>query len=339
MKAAVLHKPGELVVEEVPQPAPGPNEVVLKVEACGLCGTDLKLFEGHYTANCPVIIGHEMGGRIVEVGEEVKGLTVGDKVVVDPNESCGACDWCRSGYPTYCEDLAAYGVFRDGGFAEYCRVGAKGTYLMPERLSVKAATFTEPVSCAVHAIDQAAPQLGQTAVIIGGGPMGQILLQLLRRAGAARVILLSRSQGKLDLGLQRGATDVINAQDQDPVAAVMDMTNGQGADLVIEAVGSTPTVEQGAGMLKKHGKLVIFGFSPEGAEAKIVPFDLLTRELTIVASWVNPYTFPRALQVLVTEEVEVESLISEEMPLNNINEALQHLAEKPDGFMKALINP
>ena len=339
MKAAVLHKPGELVVEDVPQPTPGPNELVLKVAACGLCGTDLKIYEGHYTANCPVIIGHEMAGEIVEVGEEVEGLKVGDNVVVDPNESCGACDWCRSGHPTYCENMAAYGVLRDGGFAEYCKVGAKGAYLMPQGLSSKAATFTEPVSCAVHGIDCADPQIGQTAVIIGGGPMGQIHLQLVKAAGAARTILIDVFQWKLDLGLERGANDVINAQEQDPVEAVMEMTKGLGADLVIEAVGIMSTIEQGVRMLKKHGKLVIFGLSPEGAEARIVPFDVLTRELTIVGAWVNPYTFPRAMLAMLNKQVEAESLISEEVPLDNINEALQHLAEKPDGFMKALIIP
>jgi len=339
MKAAVLHKPGELVVEEVPKPIAGPDEVVLEVEACGLCGTDLKLYEGHYTANCPVTIGHEMAGTIVETGEEVQGLKVGDNVVVDPNESCGACDWCRSGYSTYCEDMAAYGVLRDGGFAEYCRVGAKGTYLMPEGLSFKAAALTEPVSCAVHGIDRAAPELGQTAVIIGGGPMGQIHAQLVRAAGAARTILIDIFQWKLDIGLQRGASEVINAQEQDAVEAVMEMTDGQGADLVIEAVGTMATIEQAVGMLKKHGKLVIFGLSAEGAQAKIVPFDVLTRELTIVGAWVNPYTFPRALQTMLTGQVDAESLISEEVPLDNINEAMQHLAEKPEGFMKALIVP
>ena len=235
--------------------------------------------------------------------------------------------------------MAAYGVLRDGGFAEYCKVGVKGTYLMPEGLGVKAASFTEPVACAVHGIQRAAPQLGQTAVIIGGGPMGQIHLQLVRAAGAGRTILVDLFQWKLDLGLQRGASDVVNAAEQDPVEAVMAMTGGQGADLVIEAVGSMPTIEQGVRMLRKHGKLVIFGLSAEGAEARIVPFDVLTRELTIVGAWVNPYTFPRAMQAMLNKQVETESLISEEVPLDEVNDALARLAQKPEGFMKALIIP
>ena len=339
MKAVVLEEVGKIVVKDVPKPEPGPKEILIKVNVCGICGTDLKLYKGQYTAKVPVILGHEFSGDVVEVGNDVKNVKVGDKVVPDPNESCGACNWCRSARPCFCNDLAAYGVLRDGGFAEYAVVGEKGAYKMPDGLSYSDASFAEPVSCVVHAIDRADIKSGEVVLIIGGGPTGQLLLQLAKAAGAGELIMVTRSQWKLDLAKKLGATKTINAKEEDVIKKTMDITEGLGADVVIEAVGTPETVEEALKLARKSGRVLIFGFCPEGKEAKFVPFDVLSKELTIMGSWVNPYTFPRALDILASGKLNLSPLISKELNLDNVMEGFNLMSEKPTGFMKALVKP
>ena len=337
MKAAVLEAVNTLVVKDIPVPTPGPSEVLIKVNVCGLCGTDIKLLHGDYSANIPVVLGHEYSGEIAEVGCEVKGLRPGDRVVSDPNESCGACYWCRSGQPCFCGDLAAYGVVRDGGFAEYCTASEKGVYPIPEGLDYDAAAFTEPVSCAVRCIDRAAIRPGDSALIIGAGPMGQILTRLARTAGADPLIVVSRSSWKLQLAKDSGATHTLSARDADIREAANDLTRGIGAAVVIEAVGSPGTVELALRLARKGGRVVIFGFTPQGAKAQFIPFDVLSRELTILGSWVNPYTFPRAIDLLASGSLDVKPLISRRVGLDRLLDAVSWMEEKPEGFMKALV--
>jgi 2-desacetyl-2-hydroxyethyl bacteriochlorophyllide A dehydrogenase len=337
MKAAVLEDVKKLIVKDIPKPELKPNEILIKVAACGICGTDVKLFEGKYSANTPVVLGHEYAGEVVETGNEVSNISAGDRVVPDPNESCGVCTWCRTGNPCFCSNLAAYGVLRDGGFAEYAKVTEKGAYKIPAKLDYESASFTEPVSCAVHCIDRADIKTGETVLIIGGGAMGQIILQLARSAGAGRVIMVTRSGWKLELAQKYGATHVINAKKENVVKKTMDITGGLGADTVIEAVGSPETIEQSLSLAKRIGKIVIFGFTPEGIEARFVPFDVLSKELTIMGSWVNPYTFQRALEILESKKIDVKTLISNTLPIEKIKDGLQLMKERPEGFMKALV--
>ena len=339
MKAAVLEEVSKITVRDIPKPKIEPDEVLVKVAVCGVCGTDTNLFEGKYTAKTPVVLGHEYSGEVVGVGRRVNGIKIGDRVVPDPNESCGACDWCRSGMPCFCSDLSAYGVLRDGGFAEYTKLNEKGAHRIPDELDYEVASFAEPVSCAVHCIDRASIKIGETVLIIGGGPMGQILLQLARSAGASKLIMVTRSQWKLGLAKKFGATDVICPEKENVLKRTLDMTNGQGVDVVIEAVGTPETIEQAITLARKSGRIVIFGFASEGEEARFIPFDVLSKELTIMGSWVNPYTFPRALDVLACGGVDVKSLISERLPLDNIVDGLKLMMEKPERFMKALVFP
>lgn len=337
MKAAVLEGVGTLKLKDVPVPRPKDNEVLIKVEICGICGTDIKLHKGDYTANVPVILGHEFSGEIAEVGKSVRDLKIGDRVVVDPNEPCGKCYWCKSGRPTFCENMPAYGVLSDGAFAEYIVVGEKGTYKIPDALSYEVASFCEPVSCAIHCIDRAMIKSGETVAIIGGGAMGQILLQLAKNAGASKLMMITRSQWKLDLAKSLGASHLIRAQEESVTERVMDITNGLGSDVVIEAVGSPKTVEQTFSLAKKSGKVVIFGFSPEKEKATFIPFNLLSKELSILGSWVNPYTFSRAIDILTSHQIDLNPIISKKLNLDDIMEGFKLMMEKPKGFMKALV--
>lgn len=337
MKAAVLEAIEKIKVKEVPIPRPKDSEVLIRVKVCGLCGTDAKLYKGDYTANVPVILGHEFSGEIAEVGKSVRDLKIGDRVVVDPNEPCGKCYWCKSGKPTFCKNMPAYGVLSNGAFAEYIVVGEKGTYKIPDALSYEVASFCEPVSCAIHCIDRAMIKPGEAVAIIGGGAMGQILLQLAKNTGPSRLIMITRSQWKLDMAKNFGATHLIRAQEESVTERVMDITNGLGSDVVIEAVGSPKTVEQAFGLAKKSAKVVIFGFAPEGEKAAFIPFDLLSKELSIFGSWVNPYTFSRAIDILASHQINLNPIISKKSNLDEIMEGFKLMMEKPEGFMKALI--
>ena len=339
MQAAVLEDVKRLVVKEVPNPRPEADEVLIRVAVCGLCGTDVKLYQGEYTAKTPVILGHEFSGEVIEVGEAVRHLKVGDRVVSDPNESCGACEWCRSGRPCFCEDLAAYGVRRNGGFAQFVLVREKGTYKIPPGLDFEQATFAEPVSCAIHAVDRADIKPGESVALIGGGPVGQILLQLAKIARADKLVMITRSEWKLKLAKKLGATHTICAKEEDVVEAVRDLTAGLGVDVAIEAVGTPQTVELAIDLVKPTGRVIIFGFSPEGKKASFEPFKVLSKELSILGAWVNPYTFSRALKVLVSGEIDVKSLISERIELAQILNGFDLMVEKPTGFIKALVVP
>ena len=337
MKAAVLEAVNKLILKDLPVPRPGPSEVLIKVKVCGICGTDVKLWHGDYTANVSVVLGHEYAGEIAEVGADVKGLKVGDRVVSDPNESCGACYWCRNAQPCFCESLAAYGVLRDGGFAEDCTAGEKGVYAIPEGLDFDSAAFTEPVSCAVHAADRIQCRTADNVVIIGGGPMGQIHLQFALNAGANKVILADVLEARREMAKGFGADHVIDPGTGDVKQTVLNLTNGLGADVVIEAVGHPSTIEQSISLAKKGGRVLIFGFAPEGAKASFTPFDVLSKELTILGSWVNPYTYSRALDALASGKVDVKPLITNRVKLDDILDGFEMMVSKPEGFMKALV--
>lgn len=340
MKAAVLQEVRKLAfVTDYPKPVPDDTEVLIRVEACGLCGTDLKLYKGEYSGRLPMIIGHEYAGTVKAVGKKVKNIRVGDRVVADPNEACGACDHCRSAQSTFCSDMAAYGVLSDGGFADYCVAQEKGCYRIPEQLPAEIAAFAEPVSCGVHCVDRAGIRVGQTVAIIGAGPMGQIILQMVKNTGASKIIQLDMFDWKLDVARKYGATDVINTANTDAEQRVMELTDGKGVDVVIEAVGTPKTFELTFRLVARGGRIVQFGFCPEGKQATVVPFDILSRELTIVGSWINPYTYPRAIKLLASGKVEVKHLISNRLSVGEVEEGFALMMNRPDGFMKAVIFP
>lgn len=339
MKAAVLEAVEKLVVKDIPKSEPKDDEVLIKVKVCGICGTDLKLYNGQYTAKTPVVLGHEYSGEVVEVGKEVMNFKVGDRVVSDPNESCGKCYWCRNSQPCFCNNLAAYGVLRDGGFAEYCTAGEKGVYKIPDALDFESAAFTEPVSCVVRGADRIGYKHGDSVVIIGGGPMGQVHLQFALHSGAKKVILVEPQESRIEMATKFRADRVINPDKEDVKKAVLDLTEGLGADVVIEVVGHASTIEQAVDLAKKGGKILIFGFAPEGEKASIIPFDILSRELTIIGSWVNPYTYSRALDILASKQVDVKPLISSRVELDKIMDGFNMMIDKPKGFMKALVYP
>jgi len=324
MKAVVFLEPNKLVVEERPIPEIGPGDALVKVHACGVCGTDLHIFAGEHIVKFPVIPGHEFSGEIAAVGNEVANVKVGDRVTVDPNIVDHTCHFCRMGETHLCENLTAVGVNYDGGFAEYCRVPAAQAYRVPDSVSLDEAAFAEPLACCIHGIDKARIVPGSTAVILGAGSIGLLMVQLVRSAGA-RVIVSEPDERKRTLAAQLGAEIQIDPLADDVKAEVFRIT-GVGADVVIECAGRVETAELAPKLARRGGTILQFGVVSPHESVRISPYDVFYRELTIVGSFVNPFTHARAVEMLASKRVDVMPLVTHRFGLDDVSKALETAA-------------
>ena len=340
MKAAVLYGVRDLRLEDVPKPEFSDNEVLIRVNACGICGTDIHIYRGEWKTNTPIILGHEFSGVIADVGREVKGLNVGDPVVAEPNIPCGSCYFCRMSERNYfCENLEATGVTVNGAFAEYVKVVASNVYRLPKAYNLDEAALIEPLACCVRGIDQAKIKVGDTVAIIGAGPVGLILLQLALQSGASMVIQTDMEDSRLSLAKDLGADHTINVTKADPVESIKELTGGYGVDVAIEAVGKPEAITQAMRATRRGGRLVIFGVSPEDAVWKVRPFELYDKELTIKTSYRSPYTFQRAVKIAASGRVRLKPLISHIFKLDDIHRAFEVAEKRLEGAVKVLVKP
>ncbi|NLJ24541.1 MAG: zinc-dependent alcohol dehydrogenase family protein [Firmicutes bacterium] len=313
-----------LVHEDIPEP--GPGEVLIKVKAAGICGTDAHIIKGESASTPPVIIGHEYAGEVVELGEKVTTLSLGDRISVDPNIFCQTCYYCHTGKEHLCLHLTALGVDLDGGFAEYALVPEVQAHLLPPNMDFTAGAFIEPVACCIRGLEQANIRPGDEVAILGGGPIGLILLQLAVAAGG-RVTLSEPVQQKWALAKELGALRTVL-----PEEIQLDAF-----DVVIEAAGVRATVEQSIKVARRGASIVWFGVSPQGLQAAIEPHEVFRKELRISGSFINPHTHARAVKLVGTGVVRVEPLISHRFPLKDIEEALKVHAS--GGASKVMIMP
>ncbi len=340
MKAAVLYGIRDLRLEDVPKPELSDNEVLIRVGASGICGTDIHIYRGEWKTNTPIILGHEFSGVIADVGREVKGLNIGDPVVAEPNIPCGSCYFCRMSERNYfCENLEATGVTINGAFAEYVKIVASNVYRLPEGYNLDEAALIEPLACCVRGIDQAEIKVGDTVAIIGAGPVGLILLQLALQSGASMVIQTDMEDSRLSLAKDLGADHTINVTEEDPVESIKELTGGYGVDVAIEAVGKPEAITQAMRATRRGGRLVIFGVSPEDAVWKVRPFELYDKELTIKTSYRSPYTFQRAVKIAVSGRVRLKPLISHIFKLDDIHRAFEVAEKRLEGAVKVLVKP
>jgi L-iditol 2-dehydrogenase len=312
--------PYQIVVEEVPTPLPGPGEALVKVAACGICGTDLKINEGHYLGRLPVTPGHEFTGTVEALGERVTGLAEGDRVAINPNLPCRRCAFCRRGAVHLCLASQAVGVTRAGGFAEYCAVPAELLVPVPEALPLRLAAMMEPVSCCLHGIDLAGIRPGDDVILLGGGSIGLILLQLARCAGAAFAAIVEPRPEKRKLALELGADVAVPPDEAGPVAAALP---GGGAQVVIECVGAAEVVNQALQLVRSGGTLLVFGVSPPEATVPLAPYVVFHKELTIRGCYTNPFTDARSLALLGARRVLVEPLISHTFAIRDVAQGIE----------------
>ena len=339
MQAIRLETTGQLHARTVEKPTPGPGELLVRIEACGICGTDRHLYHGEFPAAPPVTLGHEFSGIIEAVGPEVCDFQTGMRITGDPNIACGRCSQCRRGRINLCEKLQAIGIHRDGGFAEYVVMPQTQAYEIPLGLDPLHGAFCEPLACCLHGVDLAEIRTGASVVVLGGGVIGLLVVQLARLAGASRVVLVTRHPEKRRLAESLGATATLDPSNGDPVAAIIAPTGllPGGADVVIECAGVEETVRQSTQMARKGGTAVILGVMPQGKTVAFEPFDILFRELKLIGSFINPFTHRRAADLIASGAVKVAPLISRVISLDEAVEAITKPARS--GEIRALVVP
>ncbi len=319
MKAAVIYSPGDVRVIDIDIPKPNTGEVLIKVKACGVCGTEYTLFKGGYYANYPVVLGHEYAGEIAEVGPEVHNLKPGDRVMVDPNIVCHRCDFCRMGSEHLCENLLTIGIHINGGNAEYSLVPETNVYKLAENMTLEQGAFCEPLACVIRGFEVGPVQLGDTVLVLGAGSIGNMVMQCAARAGAANIIVSEPIELRRKIAFENGATHIINPTQQDLSEEVKKIKR-IGADVVFECAGK-PSVQTAAiALVRKGGTVVLFGVSPKGEKIEICPFDVNENEIRITGSFNNPNTQAQAHQMLASNMIRVDNLVSHRIPLNKYPE-------------------
>jgi len=323
MRAVIIDAPGIIRVDNVPDPTPRPDEVLVRVGACGICGTDLHIIDGDSPlARYPIIPGHEFAGEVVAVGSDVaqrygkENITVGSRVAVEPNLYCGYCDSCRTGHENLCLNYAALGVTTNGAVAQYVTVPVAKAYALPDNMSFREGALIEPVSCAVHGMHILNPRSGDTFLIVGAGTMGLLLLQLAVRGGASRVAMVDVNAQRLALAEQLGPTrtysDIKQALKDEPL----------GFNCVIDATGVAPVIENAFMAVKRGGKLLIFGVASNEARISLSPFRIYNDEITIIGSMAVLFSFQAALDLISTGVINTEAMLTKALPLQDFLEAL-----------------
>lgn len=322
MKAVVLERPREAVIKDLPTPTPGPEEVVVAVKACGICGTDVHIYEGEFPPSpYPLVPGHEMAGVVAAVGRDVRTIREGDRVAVDPSLFCGECFFCRTNRGNLCERWGAIGDTTNGGFAEYVRVPAKNAYRLPPRLSFSEGAFVEPLSCVVYALRRMPIVPGDEVLIFGAGPMGLLLLQAVKHAGAARVVTVDLKPHRLEVARGLGADATVAPGPA--LGEALAQTDPRGFDVVIDATGNPRVVQEAFEYIRRGGRLLIFGVSPAGAPAQFEPFHVYNKDLTIYGSMAVNNTFIPAIKLLDSGAIQVRPILSHTLPLAQYTQALE----------------
>src|SRR6478735_3214970 len=318
MKAVVVEKPGVVRVENVPEPVAGPKDVVVQVGACGICGTDIHIVDGEFPpTSYPIIIGHEFGGTVVDVGDQVVGVKVGDRVGVDPTLNCGECYFCLRGKGNLCERWNAVGVgHHPGGFAEYVAVPERSVYHLPHSVSFEAAALIEPVSCVVHGFHLLDPKVGETYLIYGAGPMGLQNAQVARFNGAGAVVIIDINPDRLEIARSFGF-DLLGASLDE-----MKHIAPRGFDNVIDATGRTKVAERAIDAVIRGGKLLIFGVCPPGETAAYDMFKVYNEEISIIGSMAVLQSYGPAISVIDAGALDVDKMVTHTFPIDRFDEAI-----------------
>jgi threonine dehydrogenase-like Zn-dependent dehydrogenase len=324
-------------VEDRDRPSPKANEVLVRVHACGICGSDLGILEGRHPSKPPVILGHELAGEVEETGAAVRSVGVGDHVVVDPNVTCGRCRNCRDGRKNMCENMIEIGITRDGAFTRYTVAPENFVYRVSPDLEWKSAALIEPLSCVVHGFKKTRVKPYETAVVYGAGPMGLLWVSMLKHVGTRRVISIDISDNRRKIAARLGADVTINPLQENPIARVEKETNGIGADVGVEVIGRPETVENTIRSLGPGGRAVIMGVTRKELSTPIGPFDVMAKEIEIYGSNANLDGFVPAIKLIESGVIPVKEIVSHEISVTEIQSAIA-LCKSGEG-VKILIIP
>ncbi|MHA7966594.1 zinc-dependent alcohol dehydrogenase family protein [Paenibacillus sp. CAU 1782] len=321
MKALVFEAPKVAVVKEVAYPEPKPDEVTIKVERTGICGTDHHIFEGEYVSPYPIIPGHEFAGTIHEIGSAVHGFSKGDRVTADPSLYCGSCSYCLTKRTNHCSNWKALGNTVDGSMAEYVAVPARNVVTLPDGLSFQEAAFVEPIACVVHAMNRLQVQAGDRVMLFGAGAMGQQLVQALIRSGASELVISDINREKLDMAVGFGATRGVLANEAAKLLETEAYRNG--FDIVIDATGIPAVIAEAFQYMGPTAKYLQFGVASTNAVIELSPFALYQKDWTLLGSMAINGTFLPAFHWVKEKRFDLLPLISKELTLE---EAPQYFA-------------
>lgn len=341
MKVAIMTDVARVELTEREIPRPGKNEVLVRVEYVGVCGSDLHYYEnggiGPNIVKPPFVLGHEAGGTVVEVGEEVKHLKVGDRVALEPGKTCGHCEFCRTGRYNLCPDVIFFATPPvDGVFQEYAAHEADLCFKIPDQMDTMEAALIEPLAVGFHAARQGGARLGMTAVVTGAGCIGLVSMMALKAMGVTRIIAVDVMPKRLDKALELAATDVINGKEQDTVEEVLKLTDGMGPDLVIETAGSEITTRQAIQFCKKGGTIVLVGYSASG-EMKLPMSTALDKELTFKTVFRYRHIYPLAIEAVASGRVNLKGIVTDVFSLDDIQNAMDQSVKNKADIVKSVI--
>ncbi|EJT99239.1 GroES-like protein [Dacryopinax primogenitus] len=339
MQALYYSKPQVFDVRTVSVPQCGDDEVMIKVGACGVCGTDQHIHNGEFISKFPLIPGHEVVGEIVQVGKNVHDFKPGMRAVADVGVTCGKCFYCRRGQELLCENFASKGVTTDGGFAEYVCYDQSKVYQIHNLTDIEA-TLLEPAACALHGLDKIRPPVGSEVLLMGAGPTGLILSQLLKQNGAVKVVLAANKGMKMDIAKQINAADVyIELDRKEPEAQWEQLKKDHpyGFDIVVEATGVEKLANDAINYVRRGGTLMIYGVYENSALVHWPPGKIFGDEITIVGSFSQTYCFPRALAYLDSGKVNVKGMVTDVYTIAQYQDALDKMASRQ--CLKIAIKP
>ena len=341
MKVAVMLGIGKMGFEERDIPQPKDDEVLVKLEYVGICGSDLHYYEsgaiGDYVVKPPFVLGHEPGGTVVEVGKNVTHLKVGDRVALEPGKTCGHCEFCKTGKYNLCPDVVFFATPPvDGVFQEYVAHEAGLCFKLPDNVSTMEGALIEPLAVGFHAARQGGAQAGQVAVVTGAGCIGLVSMMALKAMGVSKVYSVDVMDKRLDKALELGADGVINGRREDAVKKVMELTGGMGCDLVIETAGTEITTRQAVQMTKKGATIVLVGYSKTG-EIKMPISLALDKELTFKTVFRYRHIYPMAIDAVASGRVNLKGIVTNEFALDDIQEAMDESVNNKADIVKAVV--
>jgi L-iditol 2-dehydrogenase len=343
MNALLLRQYNKLELVDFPKPAIAPDELLVRVKACGICGSDVHGLDGSTGRRIPpLVMGHEAAGIVEEIGSAVKNLRPGDRVTFDSTISCGACFYCRRGQINLCDNRQVLGVScgdyrRHGAFAEFVAVPERISYRLPDTLSFERAALIEAVGVAVHGVGLAPVRLGDTGVVVGTGMIGLLVVQALKLAGCGRVIAIDIDDAKLRTAAGLGADELVNSKAVDAPARVRELTDGRGADIAMEVVGATQPLQTALNCVRKGGTIVLVGNISPNVELPLQP--VVTRQINLIGSCASSGEYPVCIDLLSRGAIRVDPLISAIAPLAEAPGWFQRLYGKEPNLMKVILQP
>lgn len=340
MKSAVFLGQRNIQVLEREIPKPGPQEVLIKVMACGVCGSDIHIYEGDQGSTStvpPKVQGHEFSGIVVETGSEVSNCREGDRVCVDPADNCNECYYCANGMMGHCEHMGAIGTNIDGGFSQYCKVPGRLIHHLADHVSFIEGAMAEPLACCINGIDRSDIRVSDNVLIYGGGAIGLILMQLAKLRGAANVVLVEPVEAKRRMAEKLGATLTIDPT-KEKVADVLAVNGLCHIQVVIETCGLKSTSEEAVDIVDQRGTILLFAVTKVDAGIDLMTYKLFQKELTIRGSYCSPYDMGRAVELINARKIDVTTMLAGTRTLEELEEVLREPKVRAQGKWVILPN-